>query len=155
MERCGNPADDDSAGDGPRMRAHCRHAATVVTISGDVDAANIDCASDFATRYVAVGNAVIIDLSGVTLFAAPSISMLFAVDEACATAGVQWALVPGRAVSRVMRLTDCDAALPTASSLPEAERQLGDLTRARRRLALAVTTAPRRAISGSRPGNLG
>jgi len=138
--------DPASGGDGVRMRAQCRHLATVVTISGDVDAANGDRVQDFATRFVLVGNALILDLGGVDFFAARGISVLIAVDDACRTAEVPWSLIPSRVVSRVLQLTGCDTAVPTASSVPEAVRQLTALTHTRRRLALATTTALRRAV---------
>jgi anti-anti-sigma factor len=131
-------------GDGVRMRAQCRHLATVVTISGDVDAANGGRVQDFATRFVLVGNALVLDLGGVDFFSARGISVLIAVDDACRIAEVPWALIPSRVVSRVLHVTDCDAAVPSASSVPEALRQLTAATHARRRLALVITTTAQR-----------
>jgi anti-anti-sigma factor len=139
----GHPAD---GGDGVRMRAHSRHQGTVVTISGDIDASNSERVHDFATRFVLVDNALILDLSGVEFFAACGVSVLIAVDDACRTAEVPWALVGSRAVSRVLQLTERDTTLPTANSVPEALRMVTALTRARRRLALMATTAQRRAV---------
>jgi anti-anti-sigma factor len=139
--------DDPTVGDDRvRIRAHCRHQATVVTISGDVDAANSDRVHDFATRFAVVGNSLIVDLSGVDFFSARGISVLIAVDDACRTAEVPWALVPSRIVGRVLQLTSCDSILPTASSVPAALRQLTGPTAARSRLALVVTTGQRQII---------
>jgi anti-anti-sigma factor len=128
------------------MRAHCRHQATVVTISGDVDAANSSRVHDFATRFAVVGNTLILDLSGVDFFSARGISVLIAVDDACRAAEVPWTLVPSRIVSRVLQLTACDSTVPTASSVPAALRQLTAPAGARSRLALVVTTAQRQII---------
>jgi anti-anti-sigma factor len=139
----GHPTD---GGNGARMRAHSRHQGTVVTISGDIDASNSECVHDFATRFVLVDNALILDLSGVEFFAARGVSVLIAVDDACRTAQVPWALVGSRAVSRVLQLTECDTTLPTANSVPEALRQATAHTRARRQLALLATTAQRHAV---------
>ena len=134
-------------GDGVRLRAQCRRlATTVVTISGDVDAANGERAQDFATRFVLVGNALILDLSGVDFFSARGISLLIAVDDAYRAAEVPWVLIPSRVVSRVLQLTDCDTAVPSASSVPAARRQLAARIQARRRLALVATTAQRHAV---------
>jgi anti-anti-sigma regulatory factor len=132
-------------GDGVQLRAQYLHLATVVTISGQVDAANGDRVHDFATRFVWISDALILDLSGVEFLAARGISALIAVDDACHTAEVPWTLVPSRVVSRVLRLTDCDT-VPTASSVPAALRQVVALTRARRQVALAITTAQRLAV---------
>jgi anti-anti-sigma factor len=129
-----------------RMRALMRHQATVVTISGDIDATNEHRVHDFATRYLKVNNAPILDLSGIEFCSAGGISVLIAVDDACRTADVQWTLVASRVVNRVLRLIDCDTTLPTASSVPEALEQVTELTQVRRRLALVMTTAPRHAV---------
>lgn len=131
--------------DRARMRAQWRHQATVLTISGDIDIANSDRVQGFATRFILAGNALALDLSGVDFFAARAISVLIAVDDACRAAEVPWALIPSRIVSRVLQLTACDTTLPTASSVPEALRQVTALTQARRGLALATTTAQRHA----------
>jgi anti-anti-sigma factor len=125
-----------------QVRAHCRQQATVVTVSGEVDAANGDRVDEFATRFAVVGSTLILDLSAVDFFSARGISVLTAVDEACRTTKVPWALVPSRIVSRVLQLTACDSTLPMASSVPAALRQLTGATGARRRIALVVSAAP-------------
>jgi anti-anti-sigma factor len=129
--------------EGVRMRAQCRHQATVVTISGDVDAVTSARVQAFAARFVRTGNALILDLSGVEFFSARGMSVLDAIDEVCRSAGVPFALVSSPIVSRVLRLTDYDTAMPITSSVPAALRQLAALTEARRRFALAITTAQR------------
>ena len=90
------------------MHAHCRHSGAVVTITGDIDAANIDVVLDFASLFMPTGNAAALDLSRVGFFAAQSISLLIAIDDLCRTAEVSWSLVPSRAVSRVLKLTNRD-----------------------------------------------
>lgn len=139
------PDDSTVNVDEVRMRAHWRHPATVVTISGDVDLANSDGVQDFATRFVLIGNAMVLDLSGVEFFSARGISVLIAVNEACRTADMPWSLIPSRIVNRVLQLTGFDTNLLTASSVPEALQQVASLTQARHRLALAITTTHRHA----------
>ncbi|MGF2944330.1 STAS domain-containing protein [Mycobacterium sp.] len=106
------------------MREHGRHQTTVVTISGEVDAADSDRVREFASRPILVGNPLILDLSGVKFFAARAILTLIALDDACRVTAVPWAIVPSPTVNRVLRLTDCATSLPTASSVPEALHQL-------------------------------
>lgn len=127
------------------MRAQWRHQATVVTISGDVDAVSGDRVEAFATRFILAGDSLALDLSGVDFLAARGISALIAIDEACRAAEVPWALVPSRVVSRVLQLIACDTTLPTASSVPEALRQFTALSQARHEFALVSTTASRHA----------
>ena len=47
--RYGNPAVDY---DGAHIRPHFRHGATVVSVSGRIDASNVDRVSDHARRFV-------------------------------------------------------------------------------------------------------
>ena len=131
-------ATGDCVDDGTSMLARCHHSATVVTIDGYVDAANVDRVGDFATRFAVLGCAVILDLR-VTFFAVQSVSMLFAVDDAYSIAGMPWVLVGSPAVDRVTQLVDCRDTLPLASSVSAALRQLTALTRARRHVALPMT----------------
>lgn len=118
------------------MRAHHCHQATVVTIGGDVDAASGDSVHDFVTRFVLAGNALVLDLSGIRFFAAAVHSVLISVDDACSTAEVPWAVVGNRVVNRVLQLTNCDAPLPTARSVPEALQ----------RLSLVIMAEPRNVL---------
>jgi anti-anti-sigma factor len=124
-----SPSPSESLGDHiPRVRMHARRCpqARVLTISGDVDAANGERVQDFVTRYVLSGEALILDLSGIVFFGARGISVLTAVRDATRTADAPWALVPSRVVSRVLRLTACDTELPSADSVRDALRLITD-----------------------------
>lgn len=108
------------------MHARRCPQARVLTISGDVDAANGERVQDFVTRYVLSGEALILDLSGIVFFGARGISVLTAVRDATRTADAPWALVPSRVVSRVLGLTACDTELPSADSVRDALRLITD-----------------------------
>ena len=123
------------------MHAHCRHSGAVVTITGDIDAANIDVVLDFASLFMPTGNAAALDLSRVGFFAAQSISLLIAIDDLCRTAEVSWSLVPSRAVSRVLKLTNRDGTLSTASAVPETSLELSEIARVRRPAPLEQAVA--------------
>jgi anti-anti-sigma factor len=140
------------ARDGVAIRAHLRHLATTLTISGDIDARNVDRVSVYATRLVPVGNALLLDLSGVDFFAAQSISMLVAVDETCRGAELPWALITSHAVDRVLRIREDDDILPVASSVPDAMQYFADLARMRQQVPLS---ARRPSASGVRSMSLG
>jgi len=127
--------------DGVEMRAQLRHLATVLTISGDIDASNVDRVRAYAARLVPVGNAFLLDLSGVGFFAAQSISVLVAVGDACGNAELPWALVTSHAVNRVLRINEHDDILPVASSVPDAMRYFADLARVRQQVPLSGVTS--------------
>lgn len=124
--------------DGVDVRAQSRHLATVLTISGDTDARNAARLRAYAIALVPVGNALLLDLSGVAFFAAQSISVLIAVDDACHTAELTWALVTSHAVDRVLRISQDDDILPVASSVPGALQYFVLLTRVRRQVPLSA-----------------
>jgi len=119
--RYGNPARDFK---GAHVWAHCRHGATVVTVSGRVDAGNVDPLTESALRAVAAGSRLVLDLTGVTAFTPRAMGLLRAVDERCLTAGVDWALVPSDAVAR--RLRPDITPLPVIASVAEAEHRFDD-----------------------------
>jgi anti-anti-sigma factor len=126
-------ADSDSV----HMRAHLRHLATVLTISGDIDARNTDRVNAYAARLVPVGNAFLLDLSGVGFLAAQSISVLVTVGDACDDAGLPWALVTSHAVDRVLRISEHDDILPVASSVADGMQYFADLARVRQEVPLS------------------
>ncbi len=53
-----------------------------------------------------------LDLSGLDFFGTAGFSALHTVDVRCAGDNVGWALVPGTAVTRLLRICDPDSALP-------------------------------------------
>jgi anti-anti-sigma factor len=133
--------------DGVDVRAQSRHLATVLTISGDVDASNAARVSAYATALVPAGNALLLDLSGVAFFAAQSISVLIAVDDACHSAELPWALVTSHAVDRVLGISRDDDIFPTASSVPDAMQYFVHLTRVRRQVPLPATRPSARRVA--------
>jgi anti-anti-sigma factor len=101
---------------GAQMRAHCQGQATVVIVTGDVDATNIDQFSDYTRRFVGEAPGLVLDLSEVDFLCAKGISVLIALDDDCRTAGTQWAIVASPYVRRLLHLGDPGDVLPTASS---------------------------------------
>lgn len=115
-----------------RMRVHRCPEATVLALSGDVDAANAQRVQDFATSFVQGENALIVDLSGIVFFGARGISVLIAIRDTRRAADAPWALVPSRVVSRVLQLTSCDTELSSAASVRDALRLITDASGASR-----------------------
>lgn len=111
------------------MHVHRCPQATLLEISGDVDAANCQRVQDFATRFVQGGDALILDLSGVVFFGARGISVLIAIRDTRRIADAPCALVPSRVVSRVLQLTAYDTELPSADSVRDALRLITDVSR--------------------------
>ena len=72
----------------------------MVTIRGEIDAANVDRVGEYILRFILGSNPVVLDLSDVSHFAAAGISLLHGFDEDCRAAGVEWTLVASPAISR-------------------------------------------------------
>jgi anti-anti-sigma factor len=125
-----------------QIRTQCRHLATVVTISGAIDAGNVDRVSEYSRRFILDDNPFVFDLSGVDCFAAQAVSLLHRVDDECSRAGVEWVLIPSRAVSQILRITNEDGAFPVVDSVHEALRHFADGIVMRRRVLLPLLTRP-------------
>src|ERR1700680_4605765 len=79
---------------GAAVRAQCRHLATVVTISGAIDASNVDQVIVHAQRFNLPDKPFVLDLSGLDSFAPQAVRLLHRMDDACSGAGLGWALIP-------------------------------------------------------------
>jgi anti-anti-sigma factor len=129
--RFGNPPADC---DGVRMRALSRQLATVVTVSGDVDAVNIDRVSQYTRRFVLAEKPFVLDLSGVDSFATQAVPLLYDLDDDCGTAGVEWALIASHPVVRRLSMVDDSALFPIVNSVPAALQHFAESAHARQRL---------------------
>jgi anti-anti-sigma factor len=98
--------------------------AVVVSIRGEVDASNATRLAGYLERHVAIAGALVVDATAVDFFGAPALAALHRVDRCCASIGVDWRLIEGPALRRVMRV--CDATdLPRAANVESAFRELG------------------------------
>ena len=95
-------------------------AATVVSVRGELDAANAREFSDYALRHLRHTDQLILDLSAVDFIATEAFSMQHTVSVTAAGQGGRWILVPSAAVRRLLRICDPDGALPVAARLVDA-----------------------------------
>jgi anti-anti-sigma factor len=108
-----------------RTACHTAHFATrwlqpsmaVITAHGELDAANAQEFVDYALRHAPHIDRLVLDLTGVEFFGTSGFSALHTVNVRCAGEKIQWALVPGRAVTRLLRICDPDSALPISRSV--------------------------------------
>jgi anti-anti-sigma regulatory factor len=125
---------------GAAVRAQCRHLATVVTISGAIDASNVDQVIEYAQRFSLPDKPFVLDLSGLDSFATQAVRLLHRVDDAFSAAGLDWALIPSQAVSLTLLVTGEDTSFLTAATVHEALHYFADANVARRRLLLPLLT---------------
>ena len=111
---------DHFKGDGVCLTTRLQGGATVVAATGELDASNIHHLSDYARRYLGDGRPVVLDLSELDFLGAQGIRTLLDIDDECVRHKLDWALVSGRPVSRLLRVCDRDGQLPMASSIEAA-----------------------------------
>ncbi|HEX5252909.1 MAG TPA: STAS domain-containing protein [Mycobacterium sp.] len=116
---------------GAQLRAHSRGQVTVVEVTGDIDATNIDRFYEYSNRFVGEAPGLILDLSRVDFLCARAISILMSIDNDCRSAGTSWAIVGGPFVRRLLQLGDPCEGLPTADSRRQALNRIAAQQHAR------------------------
>ena len=111
---------DHFSGDRVWLNAQTLDGATVVAAAGELDASNIHRLTDYARSFLTDSHALVLDLSQLDFLGAQGIRSLIEIADDCARSGIDWALVPGHAVDRLLRIFDNDAQLPTVCSITEA-----------------------------------
>ena len=103
-----------------RVRAKTDTGLTVISISGEIDASNVDDVSHHVRELVSDGGALIVDLAEVDFVAVDGLRALFALNTQCARTGTRWALIASHAVNRLLRVGDHDTPVPAVGSATEA-----------------------------------
>jgi anti-anti-sigma factor len=102
-----------------------RSSVAVISAEGDIDASNVDALTEYTLGRVNGYRGLVLDLSGLDFFGAEGFSALHRISVNCARVGTGWAIVPGSAASRVLRICDPQDSLPLADTV---EAALGRLT---------------------------
>jgi anti-anti-sigma factor len=105
---------------GAQMRAHRLDQVTVVRVTGDIDATNLDRFHDYTSRFIREAPGLILDLTEVEFLCARGISVLLTLADQCRAAGTYLAVVGGQFIGRLLRIGDPTDTLPTATSEREA-----------------------------------
>jgi anti-anti-sigma factor len=105
---------------GARLRAKTDTVLTVISISGEIDAANADELSHRVGELASERAALIVDLAGVDFIALDGLHALFALNMQCARTGTTFALIASQAVNLLLRVGDHDKLLPAVGSATEA-----------------------------------
>jgi anti-anti-sigma factor len=109
-----------------RFTAEWGPSFVVVTAHGELDASNAYQLCEYVQRCAAHSQSVILNLSGLEFFGTAGFSVLHTINVRCAGANLRWAVVPSKAVSRLLRICDPDNALPVTKSVPAIlEKELG------------------------------
>jgi anti-anti-sigma factor len=102
-----------------RFTAEWGPSFVVITADGELDASNANQLADYVQSCAAHSKSVIVNLSGLEFFGTAGFSALHTINVRCAGADVRWALVPSKAVSRLLSICDPDNALALAEAVPD------------------------------------
>jgi anti-anti-sigma regulatory factor len=95
-------------------------SVVVVGAYGDIDETNAGTMTEYALGHAMSGRGLILDLSGLDFCGTEGFSSLHRVAVGCARTGTAWSLVPGVAVSRLLRICDPWGSLPAADTVDAA-----------------------------------
>jgi anti-anti-sigma factor len=100
-----------------RFSATWEAARVVITADGELDASNAIQFADYFDLCITDSAPLVVDLSGLEFFGTAGFSALHLINVRCAAAQLRWAVVPSKAVSRLLRICDPDHALPLIASV--------------------------------------
>jgi anti-anti-sigma factor len=96
---------------------HLSETTVLVTVKGEIDAANRRALSDYVERHVAGWPRLVLDLSGVEFFGTAGFATLHHVNVICAQYRATWALRVGAELRRFLKICDPDDLLPLEDAL--------------------------------------
>lgn len=102
-----------------------RSSVAVISAEGDIDASNADALTEYTLGRMNGYHGLVLDLSSLDFFGADGFSALHRISVNCARVDTGWAIVPGSAASRVLRICDPQDSFPLAETV---EKALGRLT---------------------------
>ncbi len=118
-------------GPGPSRAARVEYrlptpTVVVIGVHGEIDASNAGILNEHVAEHATRCDGLILDLAGLKFFGIEGFPALHRVSVSCARTGIGWAVVPGPAVSRALRICDPQGSLPIASSVDAAIATFAD-----------------------------
>jgi anti-anti-sigma factor len=101
-------------------------SVAIVSAYGDIDASNATTLTDYALLNAVRCRDLILGLGELEFFGTDGFSALHRVSVRCARAEIGWIMVPGAAVSRLLRICDPHGSLPTVDTVEAALANLRD-----------------------------
>ncbi|MGH3726541.1 MAG: STAS domain-containing protein [Mycobacterium sp.] len=96
------------------------NGAIVVAAFGDLDATNADCFVDYALSHLDEQRPLVVDLRGLNFCGGEGFLAILKIRYHCRHHDVDWTLLPGEAIHRILEIGDPYCWLPTASSVADA-----------------------------------
>lgn len=109
-----------------RFTAHWGRAGAVITAHGEIDAVNAGAVADHMGGFLTGGEWLVLDLTNLQFIGTDGFSALDSINGWCTQNRMVWALVPGLAAARLLRVCDPGGRLPLADSVTSALAILQD-----------------------------
>lgn len=114
-----------SADDTASFTAHWhRPSAVLVRATGEIDAVNANHLAEYATRYLDGHRTLVLDLQGLRFFGTDGLVALDRVRRHCKAQGIDWTVIPGDAVTKLLTLSGDMAAYPVNDAIPDVWKKL-------------------------------
>jgi anti-anti-sigma factor len=94
-------------------------SGTVITVDGELDAANSDQLAVYVQRNSHRAKRVILDLRELNFIGTAGFSALHRINVVCSGEHLSWTMVPSPAVTRLLRVCDPDGTLPVTTATAE------------------------------------
>ncbi len=117
----------EPSGHGATITVRTEATVSVLTVSGEIDAANAGDFSATLNRFTAAGCRLVVDLRGLEFLGVQGLRTLIQFDEQCRSSAAS-VLVDGPTVHRLLDVIGCEHRLRTADSVAEATRRLRSAT---------------------------
>ncbi len=106
----------------PRERAQfaaslVRSSIVYITAKGEIDAANALALSKYVEAELETTGRLIVDLRALDFFGTQGFSILHRINVTCSRHAVNWVVLAGSEVDRVLHICDPDGGLPVAGTV--------------------------------------
>lgn len=107
----------------------------VVAVVGDVDALNARLLGRYVEGHVRLSKQLVLDLRAVDFVGSQAFTALYYIDVHCARSDVDWVIVAGQPVRRLLSICDPEGELPLADGLLSGLDRLDRLARCHHHIA--------------------
>jgi anti-anti-sigma factor len=104
-------------------------SVAVIIAHGDIDASNAGTLAEYVLGYMPHCRGLIVDLHDLNFCGIDGFSALRRISSDCARVPMDWAVVPGTAVARVLRICDPQRSLPAVDTVDVALATIQDQPR--------------------------
>jgi anti-anti-sigma factor len=105
----------------------CSPTRVAVAVLGEVDAVNARELGRYVERHTRISKQLVLDLRAVDFLGTAAFTALYYISVHCARSDVDWAIVGGSPVRRLINVCDPEGELPLAESLSAALARLDRL----------------------------